>query len=67
MDVQSNALVSLVDMNRYLNITDTSQDQNVIGVINAVSDLFEELMGRAFLEATYTDDILDPTGIPECY
>ena len=65
MNVQANALVALVAMKRYLNISDTSEDQNIIDTINAVSDSFEELTGRAFLEATYTDDILNPTGIPE--
>lgn len=65
MPVNANGLTTLVAMKRYLNISDTSEDTNIEDLINAVSDLFEELTGRAFLEATYTDDILDPTGIPE--
>ena len=65
MAVNANGLTTLVAMKRYLNVADASQDTEIEDLINAVSDLFEELTGRAFLEATYTDDILDPTGIPE--
>ena len=65
MPVNANGLTTLVAMKRYLNVADVSQDTEIEDLINAVSDLFEELTGRAFLEATYTDDILDPTGIPE--
>jgi len=64
-DINANGLTTLGAMKRYLNIADTSQDVVILNLINAVSDLFEELTGRAFLEATYTDDIFDPTGIPE--
>lgn len=65
MPVNANGLTTLVAMKRYLNVSDTSQDTEIEDLINAVSDLFEELTGRVFLETTYTDDILDPTGIPE--
>ncbi len=65
MPVNANGLTTLAAMKRYLNISGPTQDTEIEDLINGVSDLFEELTGRAFLEATYTDDVLDPTGIPE--
>lgn len=65
MAINANGLTTLVAMKRYLNVTDGSQDTEIEDLIDAVSNQFEELTGRAFLEATYTDDIFDPTGISE--
>lgn len=65
MAINSNGLVALSEMKDYLNITDASEDTDVERVINGVSDFFEEETNRVFLETTYTNDVLDPTGIRE--
>lgn len=63
MAVQANALTTTVAMRRYLNISDASEDTRLEGLINGASTFFETYTRRLFLEATYTDDVYDSTGI----
>jgi len=55
MALQDNALITLQQLKDKLGITDTSQDDYLEFIINAISDDFEQYCDRVFREVTITD------------
>lgn len=62
MALNSNALITLDEIKDYLAILDLSQDGILEVLINAVSETFENHVGRKFVETTYTSLKIDGSG-----
>ena len=65
MSLENHAYLELSEAKDYLQLKDSTDDEALTRLVNSVSMKMDKYLERTIRQTTYTDQLLDGTGLPE--